>query len=114
MISKEQDSEGTKMLDTTDIPKEELEKAMREEAKKAYGDAFSQVFNRFSYYQQYVQLLSEKTNELISKGQYQTAMNELALLKASIVNYEEATGSLISIIFGRPRWLNEGDINRCL
>ena len=97
------------MLDTTDISGEELKKAMREEAKKAYGDAFSQVVNRFSSCQHNVYLRSEKVNELISKGQYQTAMWELTFLKATIADYEEATGSLISILFGRPRWLNEGD-----
>lgn len=97
------------MIDTTDIPKEELEKAMIEEVRKAYGDTFSQIWNRFECFQQQVYKLSETTNELISKGQYQTAVNELISLKEAVVNYKEIVHSLIYIIYGRPSYLNEGD-----
>lgn len=97
------------MIDTSSISKEELEKAMREEIRKAYGDTFSQMWNRFTFFQQQVYKLSETTNELISKGQYQTAVNELISLKEAITNYKEITHSLIYIIYGRPSYLNEGD-----
>ncbi len=91
------------MLDTSNIPVEELPQAMYEESMKSWSEAFTHTYSTFSYLCKSVSMLQNDLEDAVSKEEHALANHYLHELMFSYKQLYETSSELSQTLTIKPK-----------
>ena len=91
------------MLDTSNIPIEELPEAMYNESMKSFGDAVSNSYGIVSFNIQAVEAASEVFEDAMSRKDYTEAYRDITNLISCIRSLQESCIKMQGILRCKPK-----------